>query len=70
MGEIRSIPLSVLRMQFIENLNALISNSGLEPYMLEAILKSAYERAAVATTQQYKRELKIYEDSLKDNKGE
>ena len=32
-------PLSVLRKSFIQKLNELINNSGLEPYMLESIFK-------------------------------
>lgn len=69
MSERKMIPLSVLRKDFIIKLNNLIDNSGLEPYTLESILKDAYSRMAVATEQQYKRELQIYQDSLK-NEGE
>lgn len=66
------IPLSVLRKSFIQKLNELINNSGLEPYMLESILKDAYERMAVETERQYQRELAAYNKSLRDNedKGE
>ncbi len=66
------IPLSVLRKSFIHKLNELINNSGLEPYMLESILKDAYERMAVETERQYQRELAVYNKSLQDNedKGE
>lgn len=62
-----NIPLSVLRKDFIIKLNELINNSGLEPYMLESILKDSYERMAVATEQQYQRELRIYQESLKED---
>lgn len=65
-----NIPFSVLRKNFISNLNNLINNSGLEPYMLESILKDSYERMAVETERQYKRELAIYNKSLEDNKDE
>ena len=72
MGEKIRIPLSVLRKSFIYKLNELINESGLEPYMLESILKDAYERMAVETERQYKRELAAYNKSLQDNedKGE
>lgn len=65
-----NIPFSVLRKNFISNLNNLINNSGLEPYMLESILKDSYERMAVETERQYQRELAIYNKSLEDNKDE
>lgn len=66
------IPLSVLRKNFILKLNTLINESSLEPYMLESILKDAYERMAVETERQYQRELAAYNKSLQDNedKGE
>lgn len=66
------IPLSVLRKSFIYKLNELINESGLEPYMIESILKDAYERMAVETERQYQRELAVYNKSLQDNedKGE
>lgn len=72
MNERIIIPLSVLRKSFIQKLNELINNSGLEPYMLESILKDAYERMAVETERQYQRELAAYNKSLRDNedKGE
>ena len=72
MGEKIRIPLSVLRKSFIYKLNTLINESGLQPYMLESILKDAYERMAVETERQYKRELAAYNKSLQDNedKGE
>jgi len=72
MGEKIRIPLSVLRKNFIYKLNDLINGSGLEPYMLESILKDAYERMAVETERQYQRELASYNKSLQDNedKGE
>ena len=72
MGEKIRIPLSVLRKSFIYKLNELINESGLQPYMLESILKDAYERMAVETERQYKRELAAYNKSLQDNedKGE
>ena len=69
MNERIIIPLSVLRKSFIQKLNELINNSGLEPYMLESILKDAYERMAVETERQYKRELAAYNKSLQDNEG-
>ncbi len=66
------IPLSVLRKNFILKLNTLINESGLEPYMIESILKDSYERMAVETERQYQRELAAYNKSLQDNedKGE
>lgn len=72
MGEKIRIPLSVLRKNFILKLNTLINESGLEPYMIESILKDAYERMAVETERQYQRELAAYNKSLQDNedKGE
>lgn len=70
MGTRNNIPFSILRRDFINNLNNLINNSGLEPYMLESILKDSYERMAVATEQQYQRELTIYQKSLQDRQGE
>ena len=72
MGEKIRIPLSVLRRSFIYKLNKLINESGLEPYVLEAILKDSYERMAVETERQYQRELVTYNESLQDNedKGE
>lgn len=70
MGTRKNIPFSILRRDFINNLNNLINNSGLEPYMLESILKDSYERMAVATEQQYQRELMIYQKSLQDKQGE
>lgn len=72
MGEKIRIPLSVLRKSFIYKLNELINESGLQPYMLESILKDAYERMAVETERQYQRELAVYNESLQDNedKGE
>lgn len=63
------IPFSVLRRIFINELNELINNCGLEPYMIESILKDAYERMAVMTEQQYKRELAIYQQSIKDDES-
>ena len=65
-----NVPFSVLRKNFIVNLNNLITNSGLEPYMLESILKDSYERMAVETERQYQRELAIYNKSLEDSKDE
>lgn len=65
-----SIPFSVLRRDFISKLNTLINKSGLEPYMLESILKDAYERMAVETEKQYQRELAIYNKSIQDSKEE
>lgn len=72
MGEKIRIPLSVLRKSFIYKLDNLINESGLQPYMLESILKDAYERMAVETERQYQRELAAYNESLQDNedKGE
>ena len=72
MGEKIMIPLSVLRRSFIYKLNKLINESGLEPYVLEAILKDSYERMAVETERQYQRELAAYNKSLQDDedKGE
>lgn len=72
MSERVNIPFSVLRKDFILKLNALINKSGLEPYMLESILKDAYERMSVETERQYQRELAIYNKSLQESedKGE
>ncbi len=64
-------PITVARREFVENMNKLISESGLPISMLCDIFKDAVMQLQQIEEQQYKQDKKAYEESLKkEQEGE
>lgn len=56
-------PISVARVEFINSITRLISESGLQPYVLEPILRDVANDIKILTQKQYQEDLKKYQDS-------
>ncbi len=57
-------PISVKRVEFINNLVELVNNSGLPPFVLEPILKDAHISMQMEMEKMYLAEKKQYEEQM------
>lgn len=63
-------PLSVAREEFVDELVALINNSGLPMFVVLEVLKGAVEEVRGAAQKQYEQDKLEYEKSKEENKDE
>ena len=57
-------PVTIIREEFINNLENLISESELPAFILEPILKDTYNRVKIAERQQLNNDKKRYQEML------
>ena len=57
-------PITVLRQEFIDNLQSLIENAGLMPFMVHDVLMDFDRQIQVMAKRQYDEDLARYEQSL------
>ena len=57
-------PISVKRMEFIDNLVELVNNSGLPPFVVEPILNDAHKSIQMEVNKMYLAEKQQYEEQL------
>lgn len=60
-------PTSVVRMEFMEGVVALVNNSGLPFFVMEPILKDLYLSVKNEADRVYQLEKKAYEESVKNS---
>lgn len=59
-------PISVKRVEFINNLVELVNNSGLPPFVVEPILKDALASIQMESEKMYLIEKKQYEEQMSE----
>ena len=60
-----SKPISIIRKEFIISLTTMINESNLPPFIIEPILKDAYNDVRFASQKQLELDKKRYNESLK-----
>ena len=63
-------PITLVRREFVENMNKLIAESGLPFSMLSDIFKDAMLQSQELEERQYEQDKKAYEESLKKEQEE